>query len=190
MSAANPSTRVALLACLAILSLAGCGGGGGGSAQLSAPAGFTVSGTIAAAAGSSTDSDVNDPSAFFVDNSTLTTAQSIPSPVTLGGYVNQPGYGVAGRSQLIGDTSDIYRITLAANQTIALTIADGAADLNLFLGDINGVLLDSSSGTGQTESLTVAVGGTYLLSRAPGGLGPHAALTGAPFSSFNSSLIA
>lgn len=152
--------RIGLLA----LMLSACGGGGGGGAQTTAPAGFTVSGTISAASGSAVDSDVNDPAAPYADNSTLAMAQNIPNPVTVGGYVNQAGSGVAGRSQIIGDTSDVYRITLAANQTITLTIADNSAgDLDMFLGDENGVYVDSSEGVGVTESLTVSNPGTYLL---------------------------
>ncbi len=151
-------------ACLLMLSLAGCGGSGGGGAQLAASGAFLVSGTITAASSSAVDSDVNDPAAPFTDNSILATAQDIPNPVTVGGYVNQPGNGPAGRSQIIGDTSDVYRVTLAANQTITLTIANSAdGDLDLFLGDANGVFLDSSVGVGTTESLTVALAGDYMI---------------------------
>jgi serine protease len=151
--------------CLLVLSLAGCGGGGGGGgAQSAAPGGFTASGTITAASSSAVDSDVNDPAAPFTDNSVLASAQDIPNPVTVGGYVNRPGSGAAGRSQIIGDTSDVYRVTLAANQTITLTIANSAVgDLDLFLGDANGEFLDSSVGTGTTESLTVALAGNYMI---------------------------
>ncbi len=165
MSLASRKIRAYTLAVLAILSLAGCGGGGGGGAQSTAPAGFTVSGTLSAASGSAADSDVNDPSAPYIDNSILATAQDIPNPVTLGGYVNQTGFGPPGRSlALPGDTSDIYRVTLTANQTITLAIANPAADLNLFLGDdLSGSQIDSSTGTGATESITVANAGSYLL---------------------------
>ena len=151
-------------ACLLMLSLAGCGGSSGGGAQSAASGALLVSGTITAASSSAVDSDVNDPAAPFTDNSILATAQDIPNPVTVGGYVNQPGSGAAGRSQIIGDTSDVYRVTLAANQTITLTIANSAdGDLDLFLGDANGVFLDSSVGVGTTESLTVALAGDYMI---------------------------
>jgi serine protease len=110
------------------------------------------------------DSDVNDPDALFADNSTIATAQDIPNPATVGGYVIRPVSGATGRSQITGDTSDLYRVTLAANQTITLTIASNStADLDLFLGDENGVFVDSSEGIGVTETLTVANPGTYLI---------------------------
>ncbi|NNJ95209.1 MAG: S8 family serine peptidase, partial [Halobacteria archaeon] len=164
MSVSGMPFRGIIPACLLMLSLAGCGGGGGGGAQSAAPGAFSVSGTITAASSSAVDSDVNDPAASYADNSVLPTAQDIPNPVTVGGYVNQPGSGAAGRSQIIGDTSDVYRVTLAANQTITLTIANSTeGDLDLFLGDASGVLLDSSAGVGITESLTVALAGTYTI---------------------------
>ena len=151
--------------CLLLLALAGCGGGGGGGgAQTAAPGIFSVSGTVAAASGSAVDSDVNDPGAPYANNDTVVNAQTIPNPVTVGGYVNQPGNGAAGRSQLIGDTSDIFLVTLTANQTVTLTIANNlAGDLDLFLGDVNGFSLDSSEGIGVTETLTISNAGTYLI---------------------------
>ncbi|MDH5515671.1 MAG: S8 family serine peptidase, partial [Gammaproteobacteria bacterium] len=164
MSATGVSLRGFVPGCLLMLLLAGCGGSGGGSGQSTGPGGFTASGTLMAAAGSAADSDVNDPAAAYVDNDTVINAQDIPNPVTLGGYANQVGYGAVGRSYVVGDTSDVYRVSLAANQTITLSIADSTAgDLDLFLGDVNGFLLDSSEGTGVTETLTIANAGTYLV---------------------------
>ena len=165
MSVIGASSRGFVPACLLMLLLAGCGGGGGGGgAQSVGSGGFTASGTLTAASGSAVDSDVNDPAATYVDNDTVTNAQDIPNPVTLGGYVNQIGVGAVGRSYVAGDTSDVYRVSLGANQTITLSMADSSAgDLDLFLGDVNGFLLDSSEGTGVTETLTVANAGSYLI---------------------------
>ncbi|MGB5259822.1 MAG: S8 family serine peptidase [Gammaproteobacteria bacterium] len=164
MSVCSTPIRIIGPACLLILTLTGCGGGGSGDAQSAAPGSFTASGTITAASSSAVDSDVNDPAAPYADNNTLVLAQDIPNPVTLGGYVNRPGSGSAGRSQIIGDTSDIYRVTLAANQTITLTIANSTAgDLDLFLGDTNGNFVNSSVGVGATESITVALAGSYMI---------------------------
>ncbi|MDH5471143.1 MAG: PPC domain-containing protein, partial [Gammaproteobacteria bacterium] len=164
MSATGVSLRAIVPGCLLMLLLAGCGGSGGGSGQSTVPGGFTASGTLTVASGSAVDSDVNDPAAPYVDNNTVTNAQDIPNPVTLGGYVNQIGNGAVGRSYVVGDSSDVYRVSLAANQTITLSIADNTAgDLDLILGDINGSMLDSSEGTGVTETLTIANAGTYLV---------------------------
>ncbi|MCO6413728.1 MAG: S8 family serine peptidase [Thiogranum sp.] len=125
---------------------------------------WTLSGAIQVADGTVVDSDVNDPEAAYATNDGIAMAQPVPNPVTVGGYVNQPGSGSPGRSQLTGDASDTYRVTLAANQTITLHIGDFAgADLDLFLGDADGNLLNSSEGVGMTESLTVTAAGTFLI---------------------------
>lgn len=125
---------------------------------------WMLSGAIQVADGTAVDSDVNDPDAPYATNDTIATAQSIANPVTVGGYVNKPGSGTPGRSQLTGDLSDTYRVTLAANQTITLHIGDFVGgDLDLFLGDVSGNLLDSSEGVGVTESLTVAAAGTFMI---------------------------
>jgi len=164
MSATGASLRGIVPCCLLMLLLTGCGGGGGGGTQSAGSGGFTVSGTLTAASGSAVDSDINDPAATYVNNDTVANAQDIPNPVTLGGYVNQVGFGAVGRSYVTGDTSDVFRVSLAANQTITLSIADSTAgDLDLFLGDVNGFQLDSSEGTGVTETLTVANAGSYLI---------------------------
>ncbi|MGB5063365.1 MAG: hypothetical protein WBQ37_06330, partial [Candidatus Competibacter sp.] len=87
--------RALLVAGLAVL-LHACGGGDGGSDSPppSPPppaARFTLSGTVRPASGAATDSDVNDPLALYRSNDTVTDPQPLPNPVTLGGYVNQPG---------------------------------------------------------------------------------------------------
>ncbi len=163
-SSASPRARYAAsLLMPVLLVLAGCGGGGGGG-SVTGSASFTVSGTIQTAAGNAIDGDVNDPFAAYTGNDSLATAQVIPNPVVVGGYLNQPGTGPAGRSRLTGDTSDFYRITLTANQFVILTIADHfAGDLDLFLYDNNNSIIASSIGTGATESLSAASAGTYTL---------------------------
>lgn len=146
-----------------------CGGGGGGSSSSEVESSpvtneFTVSGTITAAVGSVADNDVNDPNAPYTSNDDIDTAQSISNPAMVGGYVNTPGSGSEGRSRSGGDVSDIYRVTLVENQIITLTVGDTElGDLDLFLGDEEGNLLDSSEGTGVTETLTVLEAGTYLV---------------------------
>ena len=82
--------------------------------------------------------------------------------------MNKSGTGPAGRSKASGDYSDYYKTTLAANQTITLTIAEtqqaGILDLDLYLYDLSGNIVDASLGTTETsESLTVIQQGTYLV---------------------------
>lgn len=134
------------------------------STTTAGPATFSVSGTINATAGSFTDGDVNDPSAPYMPNDDPATAQAIDNPATVGGYVNQPGSGEAGRLQAAGDTDDIYRVALAAGQVLTLTIADSVAgDLDLYLLDNGNNLVASAEGTNVTEAITVTASGTYLI---------------------------
>ena len=109
-----------LVASLAIsLLVAACGGGGGGSSSASKPLPapapapvppgvFDISGTITASGSQASDSDTNDPARAAISNDSFASAQSIPTPITLGGYINQPGTGAEGRSQSSGDINDFY----------------------------------------------------------------------------------
>jgi serine protease len=109
--------------------------------------------------------DGSNSSAVQIPNDAAATAQVLPNPVTLTGYVNQPGSGVAGRSRATADVVDVYRVSLQAGQRVALTIAgDGIqADLDLGLADLDGNLLDASAGQVRVESLTIKTAGDYLV---------------------------
>lgn len=117
------------------------------------------------------DGDVNDPSAPYRANDTAATAQSVPNPLVLGGYVNQPARGAEGRSYASGDPDDVYRVTLAAGQVIDLVVptADAAQpdaqrdDADLYLYDANQVLVDASVGVDPYERLTAPAAGTYFV---------------------------
>ncbi len=156
-----------LLSLLAILS--GCGGGSDGGGGDSGPRGVTLSGTVTGAADSVADSDINDPKAPYTANDTPDQAQSIPNPVTLGGYVNESRLGDRGRSFVSGDPVDFFRINLAADQNITLNIANlntGDLDLLLYKDDGNIDLRDPdalSIGTGNTETLAVTEAGDYIV---------------------------
>lgn len=166
-----------------LAALAGCGGGSSSSTSGATPAvppanqnpaaNYTISGTLTAAAGNAVDSDTNDPTAPYVANDSPQTAQALPNPVTLGGYVAAAPTGRAGdRFSDRADVADWYRVTLAAGQTINLSVSDhdgNAANLanpnlDLFLVDPNTQLdVQSSEGAGSRESITVATAGTYDL---------------------------
>jgi len=161
----NLPKHVFLAAGLAGLLLQACGGGGGGGDSVPTPASFTLSGVVRPVAGTAADRDVNDPNAAYSPNDSVDTAQPMPNPVVLGGYVNQPGSGPAGRSGAVGDVRDMYRASLLAGQQINLLIAgDGASnDLDLGLADLNGNLLDVSASQQRVESLAVPSSGDYLV---------------------------
>ncbi len=130
-----------------------------------APDTFSLSGTVLASASQAVDGDTNDPGRPAIPNNTADTAQVIPSPITLGGYVNQPGTGAPGSSQASGDPEDFFRVELLAGQTVTMLVADFLeADADLYLWDSTGTsILDSSTAVGEIETLTVAEDGSYLV---------------------------
>jgi serine protease len=123
-----------------------------------------ISGRILPAASQSLDGDTNDPFNPLVPNDDPASPQSIGNPTTLGGYVNEPGRGAEGRSQIAGDREDYFRVELLAGQSINLLVAefqDADADLYLYTPDEE--LIDFSIATGQRESILVQEAGTYLV---------------------------
>jgi serine protease len=137
------------------------GGDNGGNNIL-----VTLSGSISIAPGSLIDSDVNDPNAPYQANDTLSAAQTIANPTTLGGYVNLAGSGRSGRSFAAGDSDDYYVAQLFANQSITLTVADFDATANrvaLFLLDENGDLVAHTAAERQTDVINVSTAGIYYL---------------------------
>lgn len=105
------------------------------------------------------DSDVNDPAAAYASNDTLANAQVAPNPVTIGGFASAQGSGIPGSrfGSGSGDRNDYYRINLVAGQVIQLTIANAAADLDLFLLDEAGMVLAASMGRAGAGTETVRV---------------------------------
>jgi serine protease len=146
--------------------LIGCGGGGGGSAP-PAPV-FMLSGAFQAAAGNAVDSDVNDTHTIPIDNGDFNSAQTLTSPVILGGYVNVAGSGPQGNSRTNGDPDDFYQVALNSGDIIRLSLPLGAvasgADVQVQLyraGDQ--ALIDSLVGVVRTGSMPVAVTDTYFV---------------------------
>ncbi|MEQ9464879.1 MAG: PKD domain-containing protein, partial [Haliea sp.] len=54
---------------------------------------FGLSGSVLASSNQAVDGDTNDTANIYLANDTLATAQPLANPITLGGYVNQPGTG-------------------------------------------------------------------------------------------------
>ena len=114
---------------------------------------------------SAVDSDVNDSLTQPSANNDFLTAQPIPNPVRLGGYVNLPGTGEpSGNLFSGGDSADFFAVSLSAvNEMIVLNVGDANANLDLMLWDADGQLVDCAMGTETTESLAVAVSGDYFI---------------------------
>jgi len=128
--------------------------------------GFTLSGHITAFQQNAVDSDVNDPNAPYTANDPLLSqAQTVANPVTIGGYVNLPGQGADGRSKQSGDNFDIYQADLLADQIIRLHVSGDPDlhDLDLYLYDSHGSLVDASADIGEIEWLRVAAAGSYFI---------------------------
>lgn len=154
--------------CVLLLVLAGCGDD---SPSRATP--FSIGGTITAAAGSAVDSDVNDPLAPYAGNDSYLSPQLLPNPVLLGGYATAVATGVTGdRFASDPDIQDWYRMTLAAGQTLVLTISDhdgndantANPDFDLFLVNPDGLAdVQSSETTGRQETITLLTGGDYYV---------------------------
>jgi len=162
--------------------LAGCGGGGSGSGSSTTPgdpapeptptptapppatALFTLSGTVTVSDSQAVDGDTNDPASRLLANDTVDTAQALANPITLGGYVNQPGTGAEGRSSVQGDIDDYFRVTLLAGQRVTMLVADyQQADADLYLFSTAGEVLDFSVESGEIETLVIPRDGTYVI---------------------------
>ena len=123
-----------------------------------------VSGRILPPVAQDLDGDTNDPNNPLRSNDGLRQPQPIGNPTTLGGYVNVPGSGAAGRSLISGDPEDFFAVELLAGQRINLIVADFIeADADLYLYTPDGELLDFSIETGEVEELVVDAAGRYIV---------------------------
>lgn len=125
---------------------------------------YQLEGDIHVAAGSVSDSDVNDIYAPYLSNDYVEYAQLVPNPVTIGGYANIVDAGAPGPSTDVGDLDDFYEVDLVAGQMIALTIAESdAGDLDLYLYNSSGDIIDYSLLTGIFEHLVVPYSGRFFV---------------------------
>ena len=159
----NRSTIIFLLT----LSIVACNDSGDSSESSSeSSTGFTISGHILVANNTAVDSDVNDRQTPATSNNSIATAQSLPNPVILGGYVNQPYQGDNGYSKRTGDIDDYYEVDLHAGQIIYLFVASedlGQNDVDLFLLDANGTGIDASVSEQDVEGLKITTTGHYFI---------------------------
>lgn len=126
--------------------------------------GTRLSGTVQILGASAVDSDVNDRLTTPFPNDDLLTAQSLPNPVRLGGFVNLPGTGEnTGNFFADGDPADYYAVSLTGNELIVLNIGDATADLDLHLRDAAGTIVDASLSTQSTESIAAPGPGDYFI---------------------------
>ena len=136
--------------------------------------GTRLSGTVQILGTSAVDSDVNDRLTTPFPNDDPLTAQPIPNPVRLGGFVNLPGSGEdTGNYFRDGDPADYYAVSLTGNELIVLNIGDATADLDLHLRDAAGNIVDASLSTQSTESISAPGPGDYFIEVFPATAGTN-----------------
>lgn len=135
---------------------------------------FSISGTISPAPLITTDSDVNDIQAPFVDNSVPSQAQLINHLAHIQGFASAQGTGGDAsleRFALTADPDDIFKVTLEAGQGIQLQVMDyksledggNAADLDLYLYNVNYDLVGVSERSGEFEELITPASGDHFI---------------------------
>ena len=137
--------------------------------------GVTLSGKIAVPEGVVIDGSVNDLKDKYVGNETFGTAQVLPNPISVGGYVNKPRTGTPGRSYSSGNPEDFYQVQLKAGDVITLAIGDLETNPRGMLNDLDLFLypydnpdyinpLAWSIGTGAYELIIAPSDGIYIIS--------------------------
>lgn len=125
---------------------------------------FTLAGTAFAAEATFVDFDVNDTSTSPISNDQLSTAQPMPVPSTVGGYVNLHGFGPSGNSFTFGDEVDYYVASLHAGQVVLLVLGDDPNVVDLDLCLIRpGISQDCTYESDSVEMLTAPADGTYFI---------------------------
>lgn len=174
----DKQSKYALTTLILCALTASCGGGGGGSSTQGDAGGkdpigkgVKLSGTSTAPGGIVADSDLNDPAADYAPNDSIAEAQIAPNPGTVVGYLSAAGFGDDdGRFATERDKRDVYRMPLAAGQTIRVEMADwkeGDADdnqdIDIYLYNSDGVAVQSAEGGDATEVLRVTKSGDYYV---------------------------
>jgi len=138
--------------------------------------GVTLSGRIKVPSGVVIDKSVNDLNESYDQNDSnesFETAQVLPNPISVGGYVNKPGYGAAGRFNnritdigRNGNPNDYYQVPLKAGDIITLAMGEpnvSRNNLDLYLYDGNNNLVAASVGSGTYELIEARLDGTYFV---------------------------
>ena len=104
----------------------------------------TISGTVIVGEGSVVDSDTMDPFEPVVGNDSLQGQQvALSPPITVAGHVDGQR-----------DEVDVYHVTLAEPTDIILKVGDWPdADLDLYLADASGAIIDGSVGYERFEAI-------------------------------------
>ena len=125
---------------------------------------FSVSGVLGVLEGAVLDTDTNNPDNGLTPNDSVSQAQLIENPGTASGYINEAGVGDVGNTQANGDYEDFYKVDALAGDIISLFAAEFVeADLDLYLYNQDGAVVEFSNGTGEVEQLEVPEDGTWYI---------------------------
>ena len=129
------------------------------------PGTFTLRGEIRAQSGSVVDSDTNDRFNGTTPNNGFDSAQPVPNPATVGGYVAEADAGDPGAVRAEGDRFDVFTVSARGGETLLLSIGElgDGNDLDLYLYDADRNELAASIGTGEAESLEIPAPGDYFV---------------------------
>lgn len=143
------SARGPQLAALLALVLAACPGG------RDEPPASRLGGVVTFQGGHVADGDVADPAAPYHPNDTVAQAQAVAATATVGGWV---GAGA--------DDLDWYAAALAAGQSVAVTVVEPAAGVEVCLRDARApeATLQCVLPAGENLSIDVPAAGDYLVS--------------------------
>lgn len=124
---------------------------------------FAILGQLSAAPGQFADGDTNDLNTDYAPNNSLEQAQEISGIGNVSGFVDFPDEN---STAIHRDQLDIYVTSLKAGQEVRLHMQDwndGEADLDLYLINEAGSIIDSSAGLTEMESLSIQEDGKYYL---------------------------
>jgi serine protease len=127
----------------------------------------SVAGSVRLSGVFQVDSDTNDSRASQVRNNSLSQAQALVAPFTLVGHVNQVQRGDSdGRWFSLGDTDDVYKVTLRRGQPITLSVATDKqtdADLLLEVYDSTNRLVAGPLPYSRQQTLRAPADGDYFI---------------------------
>jgi len=125
---------------------------------------FTVSGLINVLENAHIDSDTNNPDNGYQENNRIETAQPIGNPSIVGGYLNDVATGEDGNTYDSGDDDDFFSLNAMGGEVISLfTAKPDEGDLDLYLFNNDGDIVEFSAGTGALEQITIPAAGTWYL---------------------------
>jgi len=148
-------SRLVVMSCLFFL--CACGGGSSSDALQDgidsevAEEGVSISGTVRAVGSTDIDEDTGTSDAFVIspENNSISTAQVIANPISLGGYLSDTSGNFSDGVRFEADDTDVFAVPILEGQTLTLSVyyADDQFFTQGKFIDIDFRLLKRTSGT-------------------------------------------